>query len=514
MARFLPSRAERKTMKHSFKKLAATIAVAGLTMLGVNAVSPASALPYQGAHITLVTPWLTDANTSQAAKNQAMADGWVLNKWFGDGLKYQRTFAPVGSRIILTYHVTQSDGVTPLVGENVILRMNKQYSDSRAQISVDGVMAKAATSAADGGKVTHVTDQYGNVSFVVLNLDSDGEQQPSSFTGAPVISADGLDDTHAQFLPSVGGEVPDHSVITEFHYYVPNDTPVAAPVTHPTIRMASPALIDANSIHRTDLETLFSVTNTWYHTGIGVRQVYATIGTTSPIVYHVTDDNGAPAADTVVKLHVGKAYSGSNAKVADATNGTPNAPVNLSAANDADQALWTSTTDAFGNVLFLLKNSDTVGEPIPATKTTATPVDKAHGAVFTQIWPDVAGAANDTADMVEFHYISLPVVAPSLKTGASVSGTAKVGSTLTASRGSGTGTNLTFAYKWYRCVGTVAASKAAPAAAAKCVAIAKATALTYKLVAADKGKYVTFQLTASNSAGTAISLAKSTAKVG
>ncbi len=503
-------------MKHSFKKLTATVAVAGLTLLGVNAISPASAvtLPYQGAHITLVTPWLTDANTSEAAKNQAMADTWVTKGWFGDGLKYQRTFVPVGSVINLTYHVTQSDGVTPLVGETVALRMNKQYSDSRAQVSVDGTRAKAATSAADGAKVFHTTDQYGNVTFTVLDLDTDGETQPDSFTGAPIISPDGLDDTHAQFLPSIGGEIPDHSVITEFHYYNPTVAPDAAPVTHPTIRMVSPALTDTNSIHRTDLETMFSVDNPWYHTGIGVRQVYAKIGTTSPIVYHVTDDNGNPAANTQVKLHMGKAYSGSNAHLTDATTGTANTATNTSAANDADQALWTATTDGFGNVLFTLKNNDTVGEPIPATLTTATPVDKAHGAVFSQIWPDIAGAANDTADMVEFHYVNLPVVAPSVKSAATVSGTAKVGKSLTANKGTFNGSTPTFAYKWYRCGSAVAAGKAAPAAGAKCVAIAKATAASYKLVAADKGKFVTAQVTARNSAGSAISLAKSTAKVG
>ena len=501
-------------MKNSLKKLTAIVATLGLTLLGLNAVSPASALPYQGAHITLVTPWLTDANTSEAAKNQAMANTWILNGWFGDGLKYQRTFLPVGSKINLTYHVTQSDGVTPLVGESVVLRMNKQYSDSRAQISIDGIRAKAATSAADGAKVTHVTDQYGNVSFLVLDLDTDGEQQPLSFTSAPIISPDGLDDTHAQFLPSIGGEVPDHSVITEFHYYNPTVDPTPAPVTHPTIRMVSPELTDTNSIHRADLDTLFSVTNPWYHTGIAVRQVYAKIGTTSPIVYHVTDDNGNPAADTLVKLHVGKANSNSNAHIVDVTPGATNAATNTAAAGDADQALWTATTDAFGNAVFNVKNTDTVGEAVPATLTTATPVDKAHGAVFSQLYPEVAGQASDTADMIEFHYVSLPIVAPTLRVGASVAGKAKVGSTLTASRGSGSGTSPSFVYKWYRCGSAVAAVKAAPAAKLKCVAIAKATALTYKLVAADKGKFVTFQMTVSNSAGTVISVAKSTAKIG
>jgi hypothetical protein len=135
--------------------------------------------------------------------------------------------------------------------------------------------------------------------------------------------------------------------------------------------------------------------------------------------------------------------------------------------------------------------------------------------VFTQLWPEVAGAT-DVGDMVEFHYVSLPSVAVVMKTAASITGTAKVGKVLTVAKGSWTGTPApTYTYKWYRC--TLVSTKAAivaPAAAAKCSAIAKATAATYKLVAADKGKFVRAQVTASNSVGAKVSLTKTSAKVG
>jgi hypothetical protein len=499
---------------NGLKKFVAVLAVTTLSLLGVNAIAPASADPYQGAHISLVTPTITDDIISEKAKNQAMAETWVAAGWFGDGLTYTRTWAPIGSRIILTYHVADANGV-PLVGETVVLRANKQYSDSRAQITVDGTSVKAATSAADGLKVPKVTDQYGNVSFTVINLNIDGEEQPPTWTSKPTIALDGTDDTHAQFLPQIAGEALDHSVITEFHFYNPSSEPAAQPKTAPTIRMSAPALTNTNSIHRADLETLFSVTNPWYAAGIGVRQVYAKVGTTTNVVYNVKDDNGKPLVGEVLKLHVGKAYSGSNAKVSDVTKSTTNAAANTAAADNADQALWTATTDAFGNAMFTIKNSDTTGEPIPATPTTATPVDKAAGAVFTQLWPEVAGLA-DVGDMVEFHYVSLPAVAVVMKTAASISGTAKVGKVLTVAKGSWTGTPApTYAYKWYRCtLVSTKASTVAPAAAAKCSAIAKATAATYKLVAADKGKFVRAQVTAANSLGAKVSLTKTSAKVG
>ena len=499
---------------NGFKKFVTVLAAASLTFLGVNAISPASAAPYQGAYISLVTPTITDDMISEKAKNQAMAETWIAAGWFGDGLTYTRTWAPVGSRIILTYHVADANG-NPLVGETVVLRANKQYSVSRAQITVDGEKAKDATSAADGLKVPKLTDQYGNVSFVVQNLDVDGEQQPETWTGAPTISPDGLDDIHAQFLPQIAGEAIDHSVMTEFHFYSPNEEPAAQPKTAPTIRLSAPALTDTNSIHRGDLETLFSVTNPWYATGIGVRQVYAKIGTTSTVVYNVKDDNGKPLVGETLKLKVGKAYSGSNAKVSDVTKSTTNVAANIAAANDVDQALWTAVTDAFGNALFTLKNSDTTGEPIPATPTTATPVDKAAGAVFTQMWPEVAGAT-DIGDMVEFHFVNLPAAAPVQKTAASISGTAKVGKTLTVSKGSWTGTPApTYSYKWYRCSVSGSTPKTtAPTSTLKCAAISGKTATTYKLVAADKGKYIRAFVTVKNSAGTKLSLTKTSAKVG
>lgn len=490
-------------MLHSIKRLSAIIAATSLVLLGLNA-APSVAAPYSGAHIELVTPYLDATNTSEAAKNQALAETWVLNKWFGEGLKFQRAFAPVGSRIVLTYKVTDANGA-PLVGESVILRMNKQYSGSVAQIVVDGVRAKAATSSADGARVTHVTDQFGYVTFVVQNLDTDGEQKPASFTDAPTISPDGLDDIHAQFLPQVMNEPEDHSVITEFHFY--NDSAAAPSMTAPTMRLVAPALNDNNSIHRTDLETSLAAN---YAAGLKVRQVYAGVGSTNSLVYHVTDDAGKPAAKQDVTLHVGKANSGSNAKLSDTTYGANNTPTNV-ANTTTDQASWTGTTDAFGNVVFTMKNTDTTGEDFPATPTTAVPTSNAK---FAQLWMSIAGA-KDIGDLVEFHFTNPKKVAPTAKTAAAISGTAKVGKSLTAKATFAGYPGATATYQWYRC--TVADTKtttAAPASSAKCAKITTGKAASYKPVAADKGKYLRVLITGKNAVGTGLSLSKTTAKIG
>ena len=380
--------------------LTATVTVLALSS-AVSVPAVAAGDPPQDAIIKLISPVLTADNTSEAAANQKMADQWVTNGWFGSGLVYQRAFVPTGSTINLTYHVTDKDGKV-LVGQDVKLRINKGYSNSSSIVQVDDKITTGVhkPESADQQQVTHKTDAYGNVTFVLKNLDKPGtgEPEPESMTAKPNISSDGLNDLHCQVLPEIAGEKPDHSVITEFHYYDPK-TPAAQTATKPTIRLVSPVLNDANSIHREDLEKVFSVDNNWYAKGIGFRQAYAPVGSAINLVYKVTDDSGKPLPNATVKLHVNKAYSKSNAAMTDGTTAT-DATKDSSQGND--QALLTGTTDGFGFVLFSMKNTDKKGEPVPASLTTPTPTTNG---LFSQIFPEITGAGTDIADMVEFHFV-------------------------------------------------------------------------------------------------------------
>ena len=92
----------------------------------------------------------------------------------------------------------------------------------------------------------------------------------------------------------------------------------------------------------------------------------------------------------------------------------------------------------------------------------------------------------------------------------------KVGAKITLTKGTFTGTApVTYKYTWYRCSAMSATPTAiAPVGNAKCVVIAGQSAASYKAVAADKGKYIRAMVTATNSAGSAISTTKSSAKVG
>ena len=84
-----------------------------------------------------------------------------------------------------------------------------------------------------------------------------------------------------------------------------------------------------------------------------------------------------------------------------------------------------------------------------------------------------------------------------------VGGVLKVGRTLTAAKGTWTGTPTpTYAYQWYRCTATGVAAATVPVT---CTVIAGATKSTYKLLTADKTSgYVRVKVTATSTAGVTV----------
>ena len=348
-----------------------------------------------------MSPALDATNTSEAAMLQKMANGWVFNGWFGEGLIFQSSFVPVGSTINLTYHVTDKDGKS-LVGQDVKLRINKAYSVANTILQVDDVLTRGIDSPPfDQANVIHKTDAYGNVTFAVKNLDREpaGEPQPDSWISAPKINADGLNDLHSQMMPEVAGEKLDHSVMSEFHYYIPTNQVVPA-VTRPTIRLVSPSFTDANSFQRTDIEKVF-VDNAWRPKGTTVRQAYIPVGSAINLVYKVTNDYGVAWPNQRIKLHVNGAYSLSNAQLTDgkiATDSKKDTSLGM------DQAVIEGVSDAYGFVVFSLQNTDKIGEISAATSAEQVNKDLSKGALYSWIFPEKSGIDTDVVDIVEFHF--------------------------------------------------------------------------------------------------------------
>jgi Ca2+-binding RTX toxin-like protein len=93
---------------------------------------------------------------------------------------------------------------------------------------------------------------------------------------------------------------------------------------------------------------------------------------------------------------------------------------------------------------------------------------------------------------------------PAVATPPSFTGVLARGRTLTANRGTWTGTTpMTFSYEWQRC----------GQSGSGCLAIPSATRATYKLTAADVGKRIRLGVTASNSAGSAAAFSAVSGKV-
>ena len=308
--------------------------------------------------ITLQSPFLDASNTWDAKVNQQMADGWVAKGWFGSGLVFQVSFAPVGSTINLTYHVTDKDG-KPLAFTPVNLRINKGYSEAASIVQVDGVKTKGIDRPPfDQANVIHRTDAFGNVTFALksLDLESSAEPEPDSYTSKPIFSEDKLDRLHSQMLPEVNSEPADHSVITEFHYFKPK-SPIVVPATKPTITLITPKLDATNS-----------VTNA----AKNLKQAYAPLGGDLVVVYKVTGDDG---------------------------RAVPNKSINLKV--NGGKSTLQATTDAFGYAAFTVKNTDTKPNAAPSSATSPMPTSSS---AFVNLAPEITGATPVVAEGVEFHY--------------------------------------------------------------------------------------------------------------
>lgn len=335
--------------------IALALAISPLAIYSANAATGGP----RDSYISLQSPILDASNTSDAIENQKMADGWVAKGWFGSGLLFQVAFAPVGSTINLTYNVKDKSG-KPLAFTPVNLRINKGYSEAASIVEVDGVRTKGIDRPPfDQANVIRRTDAFGNVTFALKNLDLEslGETQPETFTSKPIFSDDKLDRLHSQMLPEVNSEPADHSVITEFHYYIPK-APVAVAAAKPSITLVSPKLDATNS-----------VTNA----AKGLKQAYAPAGADLVVVYKVTGDDGkSPVPNKVVTLKV----------------------------NGGKTSLQ-ATTDAFGFAAFTVKNADAKPNNAPASPTAAMP---AASTAFATLSPEISGATPTVAEGVEFHY--------------------------------------------------------------------------------------------------------------
>lgn len=147
-----------------------------------------------------------------------------------------------------------------------------------------------------------------------------------------------------------------------------------------------------------------------------------------------------------------------------------------------------------------------------ATSGTASAVSLTTGANSVPVVVTAASGATKTYTITVTR--AAAVTKATVSVAAKITGTAKKGRALTASATFG-GSASTKAYQWYRCTATAAATGTAlPTTAAKCsIAKAYSSSASYTATTADVGKYMRVVVKATNSAGTTLSLSKTTLKV-
>ena len=403
-------------MKHTSitRKIVSGVATLALIVSGGligQASSQAAGLPT----VRYVSPDFNSANETFANDE--------LGKYYAAGGRSFFRYVGAGSTITITYLVT-SDGTTPAANKAVSFMVNAPYSDSRATWEVDGKSA-GASKASDTGwglLVAGKTDSAGKVSFTIKNTNTTDSAMaiPSSETqkraevanrihGNMKLVIDGLTDLQqaidlltfditkaaAETLP-VGGTAP---TPTPSATSPVTPTPVA-PKLLPSMRLVSPIYGPSNSVDTTDAEIkkYYSAKTLAYYT-------YIAAGTTLTLKYLVTSDGTKPLANSEVTLQVNAPYSKSKANWMYGST-----KIGVPTSETASGADLKGTTNANGEVTFIIKNTDTTGtETKPATPNSPAALPRFYGTFKAII--NGYGDTEADVDLVTFDVYAAPKAA-------------------------------------------------------------------------------------------------------
>ena len=399
-------------MKHIpiTRKLVSGVAMLALLLTGGligQSTSQAAGLPT----IRVVSPDFNSANETFAS------DG--LGQYYAAGGRSYFKYVGAGSTITITYLVT-SDGTAPSANKAVSFMVNAPYSGSKATWEVNGKAVGASSDSATGYGllVAGTTNAAGKVSFTIKNTNTADSAMaiPSSetqarattgrVTGNMKLVIDGLTDMQ-QVMDLLSFDITKAAATTigDAATPAPTATPTAtatptvtAPATLPSMRLVSPAFGPSNSVDTTgDIAQYYSAKVRAYYT-------YIAAGTTLTLKYVVTSDGTKPLANKEVTLQVNAPYSGSKANWLSGTT-----KITIPASDPASGADLKATTNAMGEVTFIIKNTDTKGtEAKPATPTTPAPKLRLYG-TFKPIISGYGDKESDV-DLVTFDVYAAPVV--------------------------------------------------------------------------------------------------------
>jgi hypothetical protein len=386
-----------------------------------QSTSQAAGLPT----IRVVSPDFNSANETFAS------DG--LGQYYAAGGRSYFKYVGAGSTITITYIVT-SDGTAPAANKAVSFMVNAPYSGSKATWEVNGKAVGASSDSATGYGllVAGTTNAAGKVSFTIKNTNTADSAMaiPSSETQARAttgrvsgnmkIIIDGLTDMQQvtdllsfDITKAAATTIGDAATPAPTATATPTATPaptatatptatptptVTAPATLPSMRLVSPAFGASNSVDTTgDIAQYYSAKVRAYYT-------YIAAGTTLTLKYLVTSDGTKPLANKEVTLQVNAPYSGSKANWLSGST-----KITIPASDPASGADLKGTTNAMGEVTFIIKNTDTKGtEAKPAAGNSPAPKLRLYG-TFKPVIPGYGDKESDV-DLVTFDVYAAPVV--------------------------------------------------------------------------------------------------------
>jgi hypothetical protein len=399
------------------RKLLSTISAVSLLLTGIaftsQNASTASGLPT----VRIVSPEFKSQNETFQSDQ--------LGQYYAAGGRSFYRYVGAGSTITVTYAVT-TDGTTPSVGKDVSFMVNAPYSESNALWEVNGKQVGASQNSGTGYGllVPAKTDSEGKVSFTLKSLDTASSAQPipSSDTQPRLTKAtgrvygnmklviDGLTDLQQAIdlitfdvtkgaAETIGGAATPTPTATPTATATPTPTPtptVIAPAALPSMRLISPAFGPSNSVDTTgDIAQYYSAKVRAYYT-------YIAAGTTLTLKYLVTSDGTKPLANKEVTLQVNAPYSLSKANWL--SGSTKIAAPSPDSASGADLK---GTTNAMGEVTFIIKNTDTTGtEAVPASPNAMAPKVRLYG-TFKAVIPGYGDKESDV-DLVTFDIYAAP----------------------------------------------------------------------------------------------------------
>jgi hypothetical protein len=342
---------------------------------------------------------VTGGINSTPIDGTADGDNWFINAFYSPTDHWNFTYLTAGSQITETWHVVGSDG-NPLKNQTVTLETEFAPGATAATWSATGI---------SNGNVTGTTDASGNVTFVLTNTNSAATYTPGdTTTEAAALAAEGAAawSRMALVVGTATGASSSTDTITAnpasptvnqatdlVDFIVVTTTPVTPPAgDNPTYAHPDVATMTSvtGGINSTPIDgtadgdnwfiwAFYSPTDHWNFT-------YLTAGSQITETWHVVGSDGNPLKNQTVTLE---------------TEFAPGATAATWSATGISNGNVTGTTDASGNVTFVLTNTNSAATYTPGDTTTEAAALAAEGAAAWSRMALVVGTATGASSSTD-----------------------------------------------------------------------------------------------------------------